>query len=187
MTYAQLASDVQDWCARTDIADKLPRMVSIFEGRINRSLRIRQMEADFSGTIASNVIAQPTDFLEVKRVWADDYPERNLQPQTIERVRGQTVGTPFLYAIDGTDIRFNGTGAVTGIYYKAIPNLYTNSYNWLSVLSYDAYLFGVLAEVATYQRDQEALAMHFARSTAIIDSLRTADRRLGGPLMVRAA
>jgi hypothetical protein len=29
--------------------------------------------------------------------------------------------------------------------------------------------------------------MHFARSTAIIDSLRTADRRLGGPLMVRAA
>ena len=187
MTYAQLAADVQDWCARTDIVDKLPRMVSLFENRINRTLRLRQMETAFTGTIANNVIAQPTDFLQVKQVWADDYPEREIQPQTLDKVRQQTVGTPYLYAIDGTDIRFNGTGAVTGIYYKALPSLYANSYNWLSVLAYDAYLFGVLAEVATYQRDTEALTMHLSRSSAILDSLKIADKRVSGPLAVRAA
>jgi len=186
-TYALLAADVQDWCARTDIVSKIPRMVQLFEGRINRSLRIRQMEASFTGTIAANVIAQPTGFLEVKRAWADLYPEREIQPQTLDKVRQITDGVPYLYAVDGTNIRFNGTGAVSGVYYQAIPNLFTNTYNWLSVLSYDAYLFGVLAEVATYQRDQEALALHMARSTSIIESLKSADRRVTGPLAVRPA
>jgi len=185
-TWTQLSNDVQSWCARTDIATQLPTMCAIFEGRINRNIRVRQMEAAFSGTIATNVIALPADFLEFKRVWHDSYPDCPLKPQTLESVVQSVEGVPTLYALDGTNVRFNGTGSVTGVYYQKIPSLYVNATNWLSVTAYEAYLFGVLAEVATYQKDEAAHQVHYLRASAVLDSLSGADRRLNGPLVARA-
>lgn len=185
-TFTQLSADVQAWCARTDIATKIPTFCTLFENRINRNLRLRQMETAFSGTIASNAIALPTGWLQFKRLWADGYEDSILQPQTLEEVLRETQGVPTLYAVDGTNVRFNGTGDITGVYYKAIPSLYADEYNWLSVLAYDAYLFGVLAEVYTYQKDDAAMQSAYARSSSILDGLDGADKRLTGPLRARA-
>ena len=160
-------------------------MVTMFEARVNRKMRVRQMETAFSGTIASNVIAQPTGFLAFKRLNVTGRTEWTLKPQTLEVVRAETEGIPDLYALDGTNVVFNGTGSVEGIYYKAIPTLVTAA-NWLSTAHYDAYLWGVLAEVYAYLRDDTELQKALSRSQSILDSIEGADERLTGPLVARA-
>lgn len=186
-TYATLVSDVASWSGKTNLTDVIPRMVALFENRVNRELRVRDMEASFSGTIASNVIAQPSNFLQIKRVWADNYPECHLKPQTLDEVRKKTQGVPNLYALDGSSIRFNGTGDVTGVYYRSIPSLQTDGYNWLSTNHYDAYLFGVMAEVCMWMKDPEGLQIYRARSNGVLDEIMGADKRLSGPLVARKA
>lgn len=186
-TYATLVADIESWSARSDITAKIPTMVALFESRVNRTLRVRQMEASFTGTIANNVIPLPSGWLEFKRLWVVGYESHTLYPQSLERVVIDTEGVPNYYATDGSNVRFNGTGDIAGVYYTAIPSLYTQGTNWLSVLAYDAYLFGVLAEVATYQRDMEALQAHYARASAALESVSGSDTRLRGPLVARAA
>ena len=186
-TYATLAADVQSWSARTDIADKIPTMCALFEARVNRSMRVRQMETAFTGSIVGSVIALPAGWLQFKRLWIDGYEERTLQPTTVERIRFNDEGIPKNYAIDGTNVRFDGAGDVSGVYYKSIPSLYADGYNWLSVAAYDAYLFGVLAEVYEWLKDDAGFQKNFARSTAVLDSLAGSDKRLSGPLVARAA
>lgn len=186
-TYTQLRSNVASWSVRTDLTPVLGVMTALFEARANRYLRVRAMEASFTGTIASSVIALPADFLEFKTLWAANYPESKLHPQTLEMVRRDTEGVPTMYALDGTDVRFNGTGDIAGVYYQSIPSLETNEYNWLSVAGYDAYLFGVLAEVENYLDNAEGMAKHWERSKAAMDSIMGADKRLSGPLVARKA
>lgn len=181
-TYTQLKADVVAWAARSDIEAKIPTMCALFEARVNRLLRVRQMEASFSGTPVANVLALPSGWMQFKRLWPDAYADCPLQPQTLDVVRERTEGVPSLYAVDGTNVRFNGAGAISGVYYQAVPSLVSNETNWLSVLGYDAYLFGVLAEVADYLMDEAALAKHQAKSAAILDDIRAADVRLSGPL-----
>ena len=186
-TYATLLSDVASWSGKTNLTDVLPRMVALFENRVNRDVRVRAMEAAFSGTIADSVIAQPANFLEFKRLWPDAYPKNYLYPQTIDEVRRNTEGVPTIYAIDGTDVRFNGTGDISGVYYRSIPSLQTDGFNWLSTGHYDAYLFGVMAEVCTWLKDYEGVQIHYARSKGILDDMMGADKRLYGPLVARKA
>lgn len=187
MTYTQLASDVAAWSARTDLSAVIPRFVDLFESRVNRKLRLRQQETAFSGTIAANVIALPADWLEFKALYTATDPMLTLKNLTLERIAANTTGTATAYCVDGSNVRFNGDGIVSGTYYAKVPSLYANSFNWLSQLAYDAYLFGVLAEVATYQKDDAAMQIHFARSNAILDSLVRVNNERTGPLVVRPA
>jgi hypothetical protein len=181
--YTRLLADVQAWSARTDIAAQIPTMVGLFETRLNRVLRMRQMEASFGGAIVANVLPLPADWLEFKRIWPNSEPNATIHPQTLEVVRERVEGTPTHYATDGDNVRFNGGGEVSGVYYTPVPSLVTDGDTWLGAVAYDAYLFGVLAEVADYMKDDAAMAKYFARSNAIIDNLAGADVRLYGPLV----
>ena len=185
-TYTTLVADVAKWAARTDLDALMPTFCALFESRVNRELRVRLMEASFTGTIASNVVALPSDWLEFKRLWPTSFIDCDIKPQTLEVVRQRLEGVPFYFATDGTNVRFNGSGDVAGTYYQAIPALATavSGTNWLCTTSYDAYLFGVLAEVADYLMDDAQLAKHQAKSSAILDAIRAADVRLSGPLQV---
>jgi hypothetical protein len=182
-TYAQLLADVQSWSARTDIADQVPTMVGLCETRMNRVLRLRQMEGAFAAPIVANVAVLPADWLEFKRIWPDENDKFTLHPQTLEAVILRTEGIPTHYATDGANVRFNGGGSVSGVYYKRLPSLVADGSTWLCTLAYDAYLFGVLAEVADYMKDDASMAKYFARANSVIDSLAGADVRLYGPLV----
>lgn len=183
-TYAILVADVAKWSARTDLEELIPTFCLLFEARVNRELRVRRMETAFTGTIASSVVALPTGWLEFKRLWPDGYTDCPLVPQSLDDVYSSTEGIPTRYAVDGANVRFDGTGSVTGVYYKAIPALTSvDTTNWLCTNAYDAYLFGVLAEVADYMMDDNALAKHQAKSSAILEMIRADDVRVRGPLV----
>lgn len=189
-TYAQLLTDVPAWISRTDVATYIPTFVSLFEARVNRRLRVRQMETAFAGTIdADNQIALPADWAAFKTLWADGSEHSPFHSQTLEYVvaRNYTSGAPMAYAIDGANVRFDGSGDVVGVYYKNVPGLVANGTNWLCTAAYDAYLFGVLSEAHLYMMDEQRAAALYARADDALNNVTSSDQRdrFSGPLVAR--
>lgn len=190
-TYAQLQTDFPLWIKRTDLDSRLPGFISIFESRISRKLRTRQMETAFSGTIDSgNRITLPSDFLAFKVLWPNGYEEMTLRPKSLEAVlaEGRTAGTPSYFALDSTRVHFDGSGDITGVYYASLPGLVANSSNWLSTLAYEAYLFGALAEAELYSMNPQGAAIYTARSESILSEIASTDQKdkFSGLLAARA-
>lgn len=188
MNYATLQDDFPKWVHRTDLAALLPSFVALFEARVGRRLRVRQMEKAFTGTITANKIALPSDWLAFRVL--TNQRGGTIRPQTLDVLMdlADQQGTPTLYAIDGGHVRFNGGGTVTGTYYGAIPSLVTSGSNWLSTAAYDAYLFGTVSEAHLYAEYNEGAATMLARAeAALADVLATDNRdRFGGRLVARA-
>jgi hypothetical protein len=189
-TYAQLLTDVPAWINRTDLAAYVPTFVGLFEARVNRRLRVRQMEAAFTGTIdASNQITLPSDWAAFKTLWADGYEHSPFKPQSLEFVVAQnrTSGAPTVYAIDGSNVRFDGAGDVVGVYFQKVPGLVANGSNWLCTAVYDAYLFGVLSEAHVFMLDEQRAAAFYARADDVLTNITDTDKRdrFSGPLVSR--
>lgn len=189
-TYAQLFADVKAWVKRSDLDAKIPTFVKLAEAKFNRDLRVRQMEADFSGTIDANgEIAQPAGFLAAKVLWPTAYDALTLTQQSLESVtaRGTPNGAPSLFAVTKDAIRFDGSGSIAGVYYSSIPGLEANSTNWLATLAPDAYLFATLAEAAAYSMDAQQASVFGARGEAAIQQVISTDMRdrFSGPLVAR--
>lgn len=181
MTYSELITQVGQYMHRTDLVGMVPTFVEQAEAKLNRALRVREMEGAIASTTinASNEIALPADFGAIKHIWPVNYPQSSIDPQTLEYVvaRNRQSGTPTVYAVKASALLFDGSGDVQGVYFKRLPNLTTNSTNWLSSAAPDVYLWSVLAEAAAYTMDQGMAAMCEAKSQAAIQSLQGADMR----------
>ncbi|MDO9313395.1 MAG: hypothetical protein Q7T97_02480 [Burkholderiaceae bacterium] len=189
-TYAQLLTDTAAWINRSDLAAQVPTFVTLFESRANRRLRVRKMETAFTGTIdANNKIALPSDWTAFKTLWADGYESSPFKSQSLESVVAQnsTSGIPTMFAIDGTNVRFDGAGNVVGVYYQSIPGLVSSGTNWLCTSNYPAYLFGVLAEAHAFMMDEQRAAAFFGRSDDVLNNIMETDQRdrFHGPLVAR--
>ncbi len=188
--YFQLEPDIGFWTNRTDLGFYIPSFVALFEAKANRDLRTRKQETSFSGTIdSSNQIALPADFLAFKTLWQPGYEGTPLTAQSLESVvaRRRTNGTPTMYALDGGKVRFDGSGDILGTYYAAIPGLVDSGTNWLSLVAYDAYLFGALSEAWVYLMDEQRATLYAARCQEALLSVASSDQRdsFGGPLAAR--
>lgn len=190
-TYTQLAADLQPWMKRDDLMAQLPGFVALFEARVARKLRTSHQEAAFSGTInASNQIALPADFLAFKSIWLPGRSNAPIKSQSLEYVLSATVAgkTPTAHCVLQSVVQFDGGGTVQGVYHASVPSLFVNNSNWLSVLAYDAYLFGTLAEAELYSMNPDLAAIYTARSEAALQEVNGADQRdrFSGPLVARA-
>lgn len=189
-TWTQLQADVVSWTNRTDISDKIASFVGVFEARCRRNLRVRAMETAFAGTIAANnKIALPAGFLAFKALWPTASQQVPITAQFLDYVlaRDKQTGTPTSYALDGANVLFDGSGDVSGVYYTDIPGIVANASNWLSVASYDGYLYGTLSEVWDYLQEYEQAQKYLQRSAVVLESLIGADARdkHSGPLVAR--
>ena len=189
--WGELQQDVPLWLNRTDdFSAQLGVWASLFEAKAGRLLRTRAQETAFSGTIDGNSqIALPADWLAFKTLWIVGQEGSPLTPQTLEAVvaRNRTTGSPVMYAVTGANVQFDGVGDVLGVYHAALPNIETNSTNWLSALAYDAYLFGMLSEAWGYLMNDAQEAKYAARSMEALNSVIAADQRdrFTGPLVAR--
>jgi hypothetical protein len=188
-TITQLYQDVSSWANRSDLTDYIPAFISLFENRVNHTLRVRAQETAFSGTIASNLIALPADFAAFKALWQEGYEYHPLKPVSLEMLiaADQTTGVPRNWAIDRTNVRFDGVGDITGVYYATLPAITADApTNWLLTSHYDAYLFGVLSEAFDYLMDDPRSARYAARSLSVLDAIQSADHkdRFSGQLTV---
>ena len=184
MTYTTLLAQVAAWLNRTDLTAVIPDFVKLTEERINRTLRVRQMETALASTaIVSNVITPPAGTIDVKTLRVND--NNDLTVQSYEAaLRMQSDAPANLWAWKGTDLYFNGSGDVSGVLYTQIPALETASTNWLSDLAPSAYLFGCLTEAALYTGGDAATWE--GRFQAVLNDLQSTDKRHNGPLVARA-
>lgn len=190
MTYTVLQAKIAAWLNRTDLTALVPDFIALAEERINRDLRVRQMEvALLATTIADNRIAVPPATVGVKSLWLSNCPQTPLRTQTFESVLAMGLsGSPTHWAWQGSDFYFNGAGGVQGVLYQAVPTLSDASpTNWLLTASLSIYLFGGLYEAAIYIKDADAEARFGARFNATLEAIAGADKRdaLSGPLVSR--
>lgn len=157
--YTDLLIGVSDYTGRNDVTHLFGRFIKIAEARLNRRLRVGDMEAETQITTDANgEVALPADYLEMREV--KNSSGRVLKSNSLNaltRAYGNRGGSADAYAIVGTTFHVKPKGAATFdiTYYQDIPNLETNSTNWLLTRAPDVYLYAAAMEVARWAGDAE--------------------------------
>lgn len=188
MNYAELLTKVSAWMNRDDLTAMIPDFVELAEERMNRYLRVRQMELALTATaIVDNKITPADDVIDAKVLWVPNFEAVPLKAQSLESVVANGPdGTPTMYAWSGANLQFDGGSSVQGVLYVRVPALATASTNWLSEQAPSLYLFGAMAEAKLYVGDDAGAANWGARFQQVLDDLNGNDKRRAGPLVARA-
>lgn len=166
-TFSELKTAITTWALRTgdtEFVASVPDFITLCEARTNRILRVREMEAVATLTLASGEVALPADYLAFRDVTALGYdPVRSLQAvspdyATNEHPYGGTSGGyPDHFSIAGSTLRTHpsaGTGDIRLRYFAKIPALSDAApTNWLLTKAPGVYLYGSLLEAAPYMMD----------------------------------
>lgn len=196
--YSELQTAVGNWLHRSDLTAIIPDLITIGEKRIFRKVRCRVMETALSDTIASGVIAVPSDYLELKFAYINSAPVKNLQKASASQIYVQyplrsSDSKPVYIARDGANFVFgpypDSAYVVKGVYY-AKPTSIATSANALFLANPDLYLFAALCEAAPYIKDDPRLAIWEAKFALILEDIRNEDadeNASGGGMAVRAA
>ena len=200
-TYSDLQTAVANWLNRTDLTSIIPDFITLAEGKIARDLRIRKQVTNTSlSTVAgTQTVTLPSDFLEMENIsLTNTTPPAALSvvtPEIMDRKypNGYTTGQPVVYAIVADTIQFGPTPdavyTVSLDYYQRFTALSTTPTNWLLTNYPSIYLFGALAEGASYLMNDQASAMWTQRYAQECDSLQAMDDqavRSGSAMRVRA-
>jgi len=168
-TFNELTAAIEDYLVRsnTELNGRTADFIALFEGHLNRTLRVADMMATAGPAFTQNVGlsagagALPGDCLEwLQLSWSDGTRScdlRYVEPNSEDwRFRYRPFGDPSLFTIVNSTfyLRPYRPGVLTFFYYKAIPALATSSTNWLLQRSPDVYLNGSLAQAYRYLKDE---------------------------------
>lgn len=165
--YSELQTAVANWLHRSDLGTVIPDLILFGEKRIFREVRIRDMETALSSTIASGVIAVPSDYLDLKFAYVDGNPTQQLQRATASQVYSQyplrtSTAKPKYIAREASNFIFgpypDADYTIKGVYY-AEPTSIQTSTNAVFTANPDLYLFASLVEAAKYINDQQRLGL----------------------------
>jgi hypothetical protein len=161
--YSTLQTAVADYLARSDLTDFIPNFIQNCEGKLYKNLRIRAMETALSGTIASGVLAAPSDFVALKYAYVNTSPVQVLDwvpPEMIyarHPVRSGSAEIPTQISLEASNFIFGpypGSYAVAGIYYKRLTALSdSNTSNWFITDAPDLLLYGALLEAEPFLKN----------------------------------
>lgn len=194
--YTDLQSTVADWLHRSDLTNVIPTFIQLAEKQMSRQLRLKNQEAEATGTAAST-IALPADYVEMIALTLTSGDEERALKQVDRfsgtRVNNFTADTAY-YTIEGGNIVLTpdpaGTETYTLQYYAAVPALSGASpTNWLITAHPDLYLYAVLLQSAPYLIDDARVATWQGAYTAILASIREQDEKdrwSGSPINARA-
>jgi hypothetical protein len=190
-TYSELQTAIAQWLHRSDLTTVIPDFIALVEEKLNRYLRTKDNELALSPTaITNNRITAPANTVAVKTLWLDGYEGTPLKAQTIESVIANgTEGLATMFAWQGSELVFDGTGTVEGVLYRSIPALsVSNTSNWVLTGHPSVYLFGAVAEANLYIKNPEEAAQWGSRFQAAMDEINGNSMRdtMNGPLVARA-
>lgn len=189
--YSDLQAAIAAWAHRSDLGGVIPDFIALTEERMNRELRVRQMEVSLAETAITNgAIAVPAGAVGVKTLWIKGYERTPLFSRPYEQiVASGTAGIPTAWAWQGDNFHFDGAGTVTGVLYTRIPALSSSATsNWLLTAAPSVYLNGALAEAFTYVRNGQEAALWDGRFKQALAEIAGNSQRdtLSGPLVARA-
>lgn len=204
-SYTTLCTAVANWLARSDLTDRIPEFITLFEAKANRELRCPQMEKrSYTSVATSNTapefISLPSDFQTMRRLRLSGVTGKprlaNVSGQQADMLRYSVANAssqPEFFTIVGNELELIPTPGqdyeLEMIYRSNLDPLDNDTAsNWLLDLAPDAYLYGALLEAAPYMKDDNRIAVWAAGLTTAFDGL----NRLGmeqsymsGPMSVR--
>lgn len=194
-TYAELKTSVASWLNRDDLTTYIPDFVTLGENRIYRELRIRTMEESINSTIASGVVALPSDYVELKYAYVDGSPV-----QYLKRTNAQTLieqyptrssdAKPLHISVDAGNFIFgpypDSDYTIKGTYYKRLPALSdANTTNWFTTNAPGILLFAALSEAEPFLKNDERVTLwqaKYEQEKAGIEQEEQRERFSGGGL-----
>lgn len=183
-TYTGLVDTVIAYAFRSgdaDFAAAVPTFIQLTESRLNRSLRVSEMEATAQISTSYGGGYLPDDFLEARRLhagspsielqlvspgWAGDtYPTTPAGPSRFATIVGGRI-TPYP----------SGTGPISLTYYAKIPALTEdNPTNWVLEKAPELYLYGCLTEAAPFMMDDSRIQGWMTLFLGALKELRGSD------------
>lgn len=169
-TFDELLTELDAWLNRSDLTDRIPTFVRLFESRANRLLRVPEMATQESYATVSGTaqLALPPDFLSARDIYLDSDPDVVLvamSPATLRNTYSADVtGQPAAYALVGAQIILgpvpDASYSVLLDYYQRIPGLDSDTAtNWLLDAYPDLYLWGSLCMAEAFLRDDQRLSV----------------------------
>jgi hypothetical protein len=173
-TYSSLNTAVGDWLARSSASLDVPSFIQNWESKFYRNPKNwgRSMEASFAGTIASSVLAVPSDYLGLKYAYVNASPASRLDRASLNQLygsypRSSSTGRPRMIARDLENFVFgpapDSDYAIAGVYY-AKPTV-MRSYaadaaaHWIIVNAPDLALYGSLLEASPFLRNDARIGV----------------------------
>ncbi|MDW9814931.1 hypothetical protein GOB25_07590 [Sinorhizobium meliloti] len=158
--YASLLVDAGEYSGREDIAHNFPRFLGLAELKLNRGLRVADMESTTTLTLSGGDASLPADFLEAREVKTSaNVPIRAVSMQQLTSSYAGNSGTPTGYATVGGTLKARPVSdqTLTVTYYAKIPALTPAApTNWLLTKAPDVYLYALVNEIAIWAKDVAA-------------------------------
>jgi hypothetical protein len=191
-TYSDLLSAVASWMERSDLSSQIPDFVTLFEAKMNRILRVRQMETSSTLTPSSGVATLPTDYLEHRRVTWNGTQKRDLEyvePSYFALAYPTSPSdVPRIFTIEGTSLKVMPVSDTTVVlaYYAKLAALSATSTNWLMTAHPDAYLFGTLLEGYAFAGEATKASLWGQRLEDTLAMITRLDLQSKAPSAIRA-
>src|SRR5690348_14504070 len=165
-TYSGLQNSLASWLHRSDLTATIPDLITLADNRINNDLRHRAMETSQASTIASGVIAVPSNYIELKDAYiSSTSPYVNLDRKTANWIYDKypnrvSDNTPRFIAREGSNFIFgpfpDANYVVTLVYYNRFASL-SSSVNSVFTSYPGLWLYGALLEAAPYLKDDKRI------------------------------
>lgn len=180
-TLTELKTALANWLSRDDLTSRLEEFIALGEAKLNRNLRLLQMETTATVTISSaaRTAALPTGFKDlISLIYTDIEEELNqVTPDKIDDNYTTTTGRPYYFAITDTflfempaDQNYS-----TQCRYRKKFDLINDSTNWLLTNYPDAYLFSAMAEAELYIMNDERAAVWLNRAMQVVAEANNVD------------
>ena len=189
--YASLQQAIADWMARSDLTAFIPNFIQNWEEDFLRDPKNfgRWMEASLNDTIASSVIAVPSDYLGLKYAYVNGSPSSRLDRVSLNQLygrypRGGDTDIPAWIARDVRNFVFgpapDSNYNIKGVYW-AKPTLIRNyaadaAAHWMIVNAPDVALYGSLVAAEPFLSNDERMPMWQAMHDRALVSYRRLQR-----------
>jgi hypothetical protein len=188
--YTNLQTAIADFLNRDDLASVIPTFIQLAEAQIQREVRHWKMEARSSGqqSAGDQYMQIPADWLETIRLHltASGTSALTLASRAAIadiRAKNEDVSTrlPYYYCHSDGQFELYPTPSedtdIELLYYQKIPDLASNTTNWLLSDAPDVYLYGSLLHSAPYLAEDARVAVWAQMYSAAVQNVNNASEQ----------
>lgn len=183
-SYSELVVEIRDLMDDADYSQQaIDRALRKAEAEFNRTLRTPEMEARVVLSITSELTPLPNDFLELRYIFSEGYPDtplKSMSPAGMLSAYSGRNGVPQAYTIEGGQLRVGpvGTATLEMVYYRPLSALSDAQVsNWLLAKHPDLYVAGVMYHLARRERDSDGMAQAAQEVIQLTEAIRQAGQR----------
>jgi len=187
--YSNLQTTIADFLNRDDLTSVIPTFIQLAESQINRDIRHWKMETRAEATVdaGDDYIQIPADWLETIRIGlteGDTFPLDLISRAALADKRSganNMAARPRYYTHADSQFRLYPTPDaeydIELLYYAKVPDLATNTTNWLLEYAPDVYLYGSLLHSAPYLQEDARVAVWAQMYSAAVARLNEASEK----------